>query len=63
MATTSDLDSLLGTNLKTVTFGSHKGKTFQQLPIEYLRWMIKHHSFQWHTAQAELERRIKGEKA
>jgi hypothetical protein len=48
---------LFSTNQKTLGFGQYEGKPFHDIPIHYLRWMIKHHSWQWRVALKELERR------
>lgn len=38
-------------------FGRHKGTTYTQLPVSYLKWMVNSNHSRLEIAQAELKRR------
>ena len=46
-----------GAGLRLVGFGKHKGKRYADVPLGYLRWMIREKCQAWKNARAEVERR------
>lgn len=41
----------------TITFGKHEGKLFKDLPLGYLRWMVKEGTKQSSKAMTKIIRR------
>ena len=42
---------------RVIDFGQYQGKRYADIPIGYLRWMIRVQCKDWHRARMEIQRR------